>query len=376
MADGINPSDFVFETYIYPEIERRRGLGELSEDFKLFHGLIKLPGDRPPIILFNNEFNWEVKPKLAPGISMQEGNPVFLHEVVDIEEIIPPTVDGKRVTYIYVFWNREDAFHTVIEPYHHEFFNEPFDKHNIIRNHLQSNFNRAVIGNAKNVNVNEELKKIGLWYAPALIYYPLSKIVERIGEGEIKEARRIFVEHCNSDFIAELVDTWNIIPAFANLSSLFDECVFAHRNGKYTLSIHTLIPYVEGVIVDWLHTVLNPLDVKWRTPSRIEQFYKLVQSIPNLLLPYREILDSTNELLQEEEQGAKPYQKFRNWLGTIDPNFPARHPTSHGKYIKKMFNEENSIKLFLLLDTICQFMMFYEIRVLGRNLGQNSQDEE
>jgi len=43
---------------------------------------------------------------------------------------------------------------------------------------------------------------------------------------------------------------------------------------------------------------------------------------------------------------------FDKWSVAIDNLFPNRHVVEHGKYDDSIFTEENSIKLFLLLDTI------------------------
>jgi hypothetical protein len=43
---------------------------------------------------------------------------------------------------------------------------------------------------------------------------------------------------------------------------------------------------------------------------------------------------------------------FKDWQMKIDNSFPNRNAIEHGKYDDSFFTEENSIKLFLLLDTI------------------------
>jgi hypothetical protein len=52
--------------------------------------LIRLPKDLPPIVEFNNEFGWRVKPKLTPGLNLEEtdfGHPVFSHELAGINKV-------------------------------------------------------------------------------------------------------------------------------------------------------------------------------------------------------------------------------------------------------------------------------------------------
>ena len=45
-------------------------------------------------------------------------------------------------------------------------------------------------------------------------------------------------------------------------------------------------------------------------------------------------------------------QTFKNWNDAISDAFPGRNPVSHGKYDQDLHSEGNSIKVFLLLDTI------------------------
>ena len=44
----------------------------------------------------------------------------------------------------------------------------------------------------------------------------------------------------------------------------------------------------------------------------------------------------------------KPFK----WLETVDNIFPNRHIVEHGRYDESLCNEENSIKMFLLLESI------------------------
>ena len=50
--------------------------------------------------------------------------------------------------------------------------------------------------------------------------------------------------------------------------------------------------------------------------------------------------------------GGPVLETLGSWLERIDEAFPHRHVVEHGKYEEALFTEENSIKLFLLLDTV------------------------
>lgn len=356
----------IHDRYIQPELDRRFGNDGIPDGFAIREYLIMFPVGQPPVVKFNDEFGWLVQnPELSDGRKVEDlelNEPVYIHEILSIDTVLAPKIDDKHVFFLY---GHNNGFGWVI------FVGSPDDpsKNKYIAHHLQQVVVERVVRWAKN-NISQ-IRQIGLWIATPLLPFPLSKIVERVDAGEPEQARQILVKYCDSKFVSNLIFTWKPIEVFNERLPLFEDAVFAHVNGKFRLSIHALIPHIEGIIVDWLHTIISPTDVKWRTSSRIQQFGSLLDTVPELLFAYKEALESTFEFLEDGEQAAKPFQAFKQWIDTIDPNFPARHALSHGKYVENVFTEENSIKLFLLLDTICQFMMFYEVRVLKRNLQQH-----
>ena len=208
------------------------------------------------------------------------------------------------------------------------------------------------------------LHEIGLWAATGLGPQTLSRIVKEIERGNLEEARAILVTRCNSNFIEySLINTWSPITAFRNRSQVFQDALFAHQSAKYILSIYALIPQIEGVISDWIAGLGNQ-NLETHFTKKLQQFHSLLRQIPNRGFQSDRTLESTFEFLKD----GQPMQKFENWLDTTNLSFPGRHAIAHGKYTNNMFTEENSIKLFLMLDTICDFMMMYEVGVLDRNL--------
>ncbi len=330
-----------------------------------------LPIGQPPIVQFNDEIGWRVEnPKLASGKMIADigiGEPVHIFDVLSIDKVLPPTVNDKPVASMFLYWGGFE-YHLFTDDQNFEYGSK------FIANYLQNWLIERVVKWAK-IN-QEKLQAIGLWTVTSLLPYPLSKIVNFIDEGNSSEARKVLIDYCNSEFIStRLVQTWRPIKAFKERHQVFDDALFSHKAQRYHASINTLISHVEGVIVDWLHEIIPATDVKWRTKSRIEQFRSILNAIPQFQYAYRQAMESTLEFLHEGDEAAKPFQKFGNWLDKIDPNFPSRHAIDHGKYFPEIYTEENSIKLFLLLDTICQYMMFYEVRVLERDIGQNNHNE-
>lgn len=379
MLDDVGRQNFfksIHDMWIMPEIQKRFG-ETIPAEFQIRHCLIRLQQSAPPIVEFNDEVGWEVENLvLAPGVTMEAGKLIYLHEIMGIGSVLPPLVEGKRVAFVYLYWvgyeyrcffdftpNQDD-----FDPDNPEY---QFDGA-AVAHHLSNLLIERSVRLTR--NIEPALRQVGLWVATPLLPYPISKLVERIGEGELEEARQLLVSHCTPAFIADkLVRTWVHIGAFQRRSTLFDDALFLHENRRYVGSISVLITQIEGVIADWLHDVTT--DVKWSISSRVEMFRSLILTIPQFEFAYREALESTIEFLKEGETAPKPFQKFKDWLAKVDPNFPARHAIAHGKYEPAIFTEENSIKLFLLLDTICQFMMFYEARKLGRTFVENKGDE-
>ena len=51
---------------------------------------------------------------------------------------------------------------------------------------------------------------------------------------------------------------------------------------------------------------------------------------------------------------------FTDWLSPVAKHFPNRHVVGHGKYDGGICTEENSIKVFLMLDTLFHIMSAHQ----------------
>lgn len=363
MLDQAGAQNFfshLHELWIQPEIDRRKTEDRFPDGFQIRECLIRLPKDGSPIVEFNDEFGWKTEsPELAPGIQMEIGKPIYLHNLIRIGKVLPPMVNNERVAFVYLYWDGW-AYSAVFDfsPTWPDFNSDEddFQLGEIIAHHIGRQLVETSVQLSR--NMQSKLNQIGLWTVTALLPYPISKIVENVGTGRFDEARRLLVDHCDGEFVSGLVETWANTPPFDERMAVFREAVFAHRKGKYRLSIHTLIPQIEGVLSDWLYMTVYPNDKKRSLQDKVKDFQSAVNAIPKFDFAYREALDSVTKFLLD----GPPLQRFMNWLDAIDPAFPGRHVVTHGKYVDEVFTEENSIKLFLLLDTICQFVMFFEAR--------------
>lgn len=345
----------VMKLWIEPEIRRRRQTDGIPEDFKIFRCLIKLPRDRPPIVEFNDEIGWVASVKIAPGTSFEKGQHVFLHEVQEIAAVSPPEIDGQRVAFIYLFWTGRNREYEIIFD-----FTPNLPDVTVISNKEKGSWQLGkTIANSlqamlveKVIRIHDSLQallqKIGLWAAPALLPYPISRITKQLEEGDIKGARKTLIEYCTPDYIEGLSSKWWNFEMFDRRKELIQEALYAHKNGQFRLSIHALLPQIEGIITDWIYTRLPESEIPWRQESKTKKFRDLVLDKPPTTFTYRRIVESTVNFVI----GGPVLKTFKRWISQIDKAFPNRHVVQHGKYDDSLFTEENSAKLFLLLDTI------------------------
>jgi hypothetical protein len=136
---------------------------------------------------------------------------------------------------------------------------------------------------------------------------------------------------------------------------LLQDSLDAHKMGKYGLSIHALLPQVEGIITDWVYEKLPDSEVPWRQESKTKKFCDLILDKPLTTFTYKRIVGSAIDFILS----GPVLTTFKNWTKLIDEAFPSRHIVEHGKYEESLFSEENSIKLFLLMDTIFYMISSY-----------------
>jgi hypothetical protein len=353
MLDEEGKKTFFLEMHkhwIEPELSKRRENGSLPENFMIYRCLIRLPKSNPPIVEFNDEIGWRAKPELAPGVSMEEGQTILLHEIRGVKEVLPPEVDGQRVAFVYLFWNGQ-SYSSVFDftpnsPDELETSEENFSLGRVIAEDIQAIFTERAIHVYDSIQT--QLQNIGLWAAPALLPYPITKIMRLVDEGDNESAHNTLIEFCTPEFLDNLSTKWFAIGQFKEREKIITDALHVHQEGRYGLSISALLPHIEGIVTDWIYTQIPPEQVPWRPESKTKKFRDLVSDKASKTYTNRRILESTFEFVLN----GPVLETFNNWLDVVDIAFPNRHATLHGKYEEASYNEENSIKLFLLLDTI------------------------
>jgi len=76
------------QVYIWPEVERRRAAGELSADFRLWAAQVLFyPDGRRNVVRLNGEIRALLRVPVPLGRSVQAGQPVYLRDVVAIDQV-------------------------------------------------------------------------------------------------------------------------------------------------------------------------------------------------------------------------------------------------------------------------------------------------
>jgi len=342
--------------WIQPEISRRAHAGTLPKDFRISRCLIRLPRDRAPIVEFNEEIGWIVSARKPPDTAFDKGQAVFLHEIVKITAVMPPTVDGRRVAFVYVFaagnaWQIIfDFTPNVPENLIPEEEKKTWPLSSVIAESLQAILIERVI--RIHDRAQAMLRNNGLWAAPALLPYPLSRILKQLEERDEDGASATLRSYCNPQWIKQLSSKWWTIEQFEIRKPLIGQALQAHLEGKYGLSIYALLPQVEGIVSDYISTRLPEPEMPWRQKSKTRKFQDLVLDGPPSSYTYQRIVQSAIDFIVD----GPVLKSFRRWVDEIDEAFPGRHFVEHGKYDTSLFTEEKSVKLFLLLDTLYHIM--------------------
>ena len=346
-----NLFDQIQKIWIEPEIMRRQQTGTLMKGFRIRHCLIRLPTDKPPIVEFNDEIHWIASVKKSPGTSFEKGQQVFIHEVEEIRTVQRPEVNGKPVAFVFLHWegNSCNIFFDFSPNVLHQvgwYLGEEIAKclHSVL-------VDKTLLVYA---DLQSQLQKIGLWAAPALLPYPLSKIAKQLKEGDIEGARAILLERCTSDYLEGLSKKWWSLKHFSTRKTLIQNALVAHKEGKYDLSIHALLPQIEGIITDWVYTKMPENEIPWRMGSKTKKFRDLVLE-QTTVFSYEKIVNSAIDFIL----GGPVLKTFKRWVEQIDQAFPNRNVVEHGKYDDSLFTADNSTKLFLLLDTLSYIISWH-----------------
>lgn len=204
---------------------------------------------------------------------------------------------------------------------------------------------------------DDELSRIlahrGWWILPKDINGPVKRELLRLGrEGKADE-----IDHYLSGLfsandwtrLTERIETWFKLPFMAARKQVIIDSLEAHKARKWTVAIPTLLPLIDGLVRKFsnkhLGQVKNPNQALHI--NRFAEFYRKNQ--PKLF----------GESFASFVRG-QMFARF-NLNNEASPSSINRHGILHGETFDYP-SEANSLKVFLMLDTIAQFVQTIELR--------------
>lgn len=169
--------------------------------------------------------------------------------------------------------------------------------------------------------------------------------------------------------LSEIVSAWSAhFPT--HRQQVFDDALWAHRHGRYTLSMPTLAAQVEGALRDLAQeTGGNPKEWKSRFNERFAFTYD--SKSPPTIPRSEELLPKINQMSQESR--LKKIEELRSFCKLLminelfksgdfsNPEFASevnRHVILHG--VRHEFVEVDSLKLFFILDVLHEAVGTYK----------------
>jgi hypothetical protein len=203
------------------------------------------------------------------------------------------------------------------------------------------------------------LVQAGFWFPPSGSLRLIHAIRELKSQGQAtpENVRQLVVEYYEQDDYSNLrnmVNTWGENPYFANRMHIITDALEAHIDGKFTLSIPTLLPLVEGVLTDIVGRRATRADggISGWAGTAIDTMY---------LDSFRE---SSKDALIAFITGSSVYgsidptfftpSAFSTWLanqGLDGKQILQRHAILHGVQTD-YDSKENSLRAFLILDVL------------------------
>jgi len=201
------------------------------------------------------------------------------------------------------------------------------------------------------------LRKAKLWYfhsMPIEIPGDLRLLAEQETEVTIEQIEQVFIDNYSADnyiVLKEMVSSWRDSP-FDQRKEIIDDALDAHISGKYTLSIPTLLPQVEGILSTITNSKAGGIGrlLKNAVENNSLRDVSAFNALENDIL----IALATDPFLFKGHIGEffSP-EKYTEWL--VNQGFEStplnRDAILHGVQIDYA-TEINSLRVFFLLDSL------------------------
>ena len=218
----------------------------------------------------------------------------------------------------------------------------------------------TVIERAKAVSpeIAEPLCRAGFWVVPSapLGMWLAVKAMQDQGEATPQNVRQLVVTWYREDdceLLKAMVDGWSRNPYFVHRRDIIRDALQAHIDGKYTLSVPTLLPVAEGIL----------LSITGKAAARSGGTRRMAEDV--LAGMYTDFMrEASKDAVVEFATGITLYgnvppsyfspERYPKWLeehGLSGDQVLNRHAILHGVQTDYA-SEENSLRSFFLLDVL------------------------
>jgi hypothetical protein len=197
--------------------------------------------------------------------------------------------------------------------------------------------------------------KCGLWLTPSMTPTIVEMVTQTYEQGKKRAIPAVvegFYRRNDYENLKRAVGSWSSFQFFSPRMPIFYDALDAHINRKWTLSIPTLLPHIEGIAGEILlaeglpfQSISFTADTGYKTyPSSVFGKLRSSKVTPTMDIMINSLLNYLEGTLYEYKD-FKDYPKVRR-LRTLN-----RHAILHGYQINYA-TRLNSLRCFLALDSL------------------------
>lgn len=176
---------------------------------------------------------------------------------------------------------------------------------------------------------------------PLKIINEIDKNKEKLSKDHVDGMICNYYSKDNFNKLDEIIKKWNKLHYFNNRSDILEDAVDAHRTGKYSLSIPTLTPLIEGIIRDFMQIKYGISNFKF--PPVYNKFKNKIVELNDFIATY--VITCIDKL----------YCSFNPQNPDECSDFN-RNKIFHG-LANKYGSQANSLKVILFLDEIFEIIL-------------------
>ncbi len=226
----------------------------------------------------------------------------------------------------------------------------------ILQSVSQSVFRSAFPEHFKKIEENrgasDALVAVGLFLAPSMEKKLLARITVHHQNKKKKSVISSVIRYygaTNQKRLRDAVGSWESNPLFVPRMKIIRDALDSHINGKYTLSVPTLLAQVEGIVNDFV--VCMNLSLK---PHKSEHLKEAIVHSPvvnlSALLTFEGLLEIFEKVYESRDFAKVPLKK----RGLFN-----RHTVLHGRQVG-YDTQINSLRAFLILDALSVLLVIDE----------------